>query len=473
MKQTLNLKQQQKLKLTPELQQAIRLLQLSSQELDLEVRAVLESNPLLEYDNTDDLNHIAQNDHIMQNADFTQSADFTQNDHFIQNDIVNFTAPLQNYAGPEYEYERKSEEDTLKQHLLWQINFGSFSMQERLIANILIDAISDDGYLCCSLEEMCDTLKAQESREFAMADIEAVLFKIQQFEPLGVAARDLRECLGIQLNNLSPKTPGLFEAKKLVQDFLPLLGAKNYKALSSELKLPQTHLKSVIRLITKLDPRPGQRLNVIKRSECIIPDLILRKKNGSFVVELNMDVMPKIRINSDYSILLNVDTQPKMLYLRRHLKEAQWFLKGLKSRYSTLLKVANCIVQQQNAFLEKGEEFMQGLSLQTVAKITHLHESTISRVTTHKYLETHRGTFELKHFFSAQIQTEKGDTHATTAVRAVIKKIIQEECRLNPFSDEQIREILLSKNMPLSRRTISKYRESMHILSSKKRHQAQ
>lgn len=450
MKQTLTLKPQQRLNMTPQLQQAIRLLQLSAQELDIEIQTIVETNPLLEIDHSEQLNHHLNN---------------------YPNDSQSFNDQQQGYQEYQNEYQnQKAIETTLQQHLLWQINFSAFSSTERLIANTLIDAISEDGYLSCNLEEIQDTLRIQSLGEFAMAEIESVLHKIQQFEPLGIAARQLSECLYIQLNHLPPNTSWLTQAKQLVRSHLPLLGSKNYPSLCSILNVSQQNLKRVIDLITKLDPKPGQQIHLSKRSECIIPDLLLKKKNGKFVVELNMDTIPKLRINTNYaSLLKSVGTEQETLFFRQHLKEAKWFLKGLENRYSTLLKVANCMVTQQSRFLSLGEEFMQGLSLEAIAKMTNLHESTISRVTTHKYIHTHRGTFELKHFFSTQIQADTGETYSTTSIKAMIKKLIREEASHAPLSDEQIKELLLNKKIPLSRRTVSKYREAMQIPSSKKR----
>lgn len=453
MKQSFELKQQQKLKLTPQLQQAIRLLQLSSQELNMEVQAMLEANPLLELDNTVDLQEMSLKSQCLDDA------------------ITDYDTP--DHDSPNLEYEtQKPEEPSLQALLLWQINLSGFSNKERLIANAIIDAISEDGYLSCHLQEIQDTLQAQESGEFAMLDIETVLLKIQQFEPLGVGARHLGECLGIQLNSLSPKTPWLLQAKHLVTEHLALLSTKDYSELCSSLQISKNDLKGVIRLITKLDPRPGRQIsNQIKGTECIIPDLILKKKKEGFVVELNMEVIPKVRLNVDYMLALKgVSTDQKGgTFYKQHLKEAQWFIQGLKKRYSTLLKVVNCIIKKQNDFLEQGAEFMQGLSLQDVARLTDLHESTISRITTHKYLHTHRGTFELKHFFSHQVKAEDGALYAATAIKAMIKKIIENESPLYPFSDEEIREMLLKKHIALSRRTITKYREAMRIQSSKQR----
>lgn len=459
MKQSFELKQQQKLKITPQLQQAIRLLQLSSQELSMEVQAMLEANPLLELDNTDDLQEMSLQSPCL-------------DDDIPDHETSNQDSSDHHSATLEYETQ-KPEEPSLQECLLWQINLSGFSSKERLIANAIIDAISEDGYLSCHLEEIQDTLQAQESGEFAMADIETVLFKIQQFEPLGVGARNLSECLGIQLNSLPPKTPWLLQAKHLVNSELPLLGIKDYPGLCSALQITKNDLKGVIRLITKLDPRPGRQIHThVKSTECIIPDLILKKKKEGFVVELNMEVVPKIRLNMDYALALksvSTDREGGTFY-KQHLKEAQWFIQGLKKRYSTLLKVANCIIKKQSDFLERGEEFMQGLSLQDIASLTDLHESTISRVTTNKYLHTHRGSFELKHFFSTEVKTEDGALHAATAIKAMIKKIIENESSVNPLSDEAIREILLKKNIALSRRTITKYREAMRIQPSKQRH---
>lgn len=464
MKQTLDLhlKQQVKLKLTPKLQQAIRLLQLSAQELDVEVGSMLEANPLLELDNSDSLQEM---------TDFLDQSHMNYEKQYegqYERQYEGLNYPKQN---PEIQ---KTEEMTLRQHLLWQSYFKGFSSNERLIANVIIDAISEEGYLSCHLEEIQDTLKTQGLSEFAaMTNIEAVLFKIQEFDPIGVAARNLSECLSIQLNHLPKETPWLSGAKKLArnQNHLVLLGEKNYKALSSLLQIQRTKLKGVIRLITKLNPKPGLLISQSKNSEYIVPDLILRKKNEEFIVELNMSAIPKLRFNADYiTKLKSVGTERETLYYQQQFKEAQWFLKGIKNRYKTLLRVASCIIKQQTAFLEQGEEFMQGLSLQTVANMTKLHESTISRITSKKYIYTERGVFELKHFFSAKITSEDGESRSTSAIRAMIKKIIEEESQLNPLSDEQIRKILLSQNVTLTRRTISKYREAMRIQSSNKRH---
>lgn len=531
MKPSLHLKQQQKLKLSRQLQQNIRLLQLSSRELEQEVQIMLETNPLLELDNSDDLQektletqlhnekynekYDEQYDENCQKKDtlsdtnaitdtssitnsitssisetvetpFETAIDFSEFSAISDEGRLDFSASLDPSQEKDFfcpsALARGVEEKTLKQHLLWQMQTSLFSKSERLIANALIDAISEDGYLGCHLEEIQDTLHIQESCEFAMADIEAVLFKIQEFEPLGVAARHLSECLSLQLNHLPKETAWLLESKKLVNAYLDLLALKNYSALCSKLKISKSSLKDVILLITKLDPKPGRQMGVGKGSEYIIPDLILTKKNGSFVVKLNMDTIPKLRLNRDYTGLAgftrrslgeggkSVDTARETQFFNEHRKEAEWFLKGLKNRYSTLLKVADCIVKKQTSFFSQGAEYMQGLSLQDLAEMTNLHESTISRVTNHKYLATPRGVFELKHFFSPEILSENGQAHATMAIRAMIKKIIEAELPSKPLSDEQIRILLKNQNISLSRRTISKYRQLMRIQSSTERY---
>lgn len=431
MKTSQDLKQQQKLKLTPQLQQTLRLLAFSSQELDQEIQEILDINPLIEYEYVDDL-------------------------------------PEKEAADP---YQNVAEESSLKQHLLWQMELCAFSEKERSIAITLIDAISEEGYLSCLLEEVQESLTAQGQREIALSEIEAVLSSLQQWEPTGVGARSLSECLMIQLNALPPSTPHLETTKQLVMHHLPSLGKRNLTKLRDLMKLSQPDLEGSLGLLWQCDPKPGRKLSPIKRSNTIIPDLTVRDKNGNYVVELNMNGVRQLRINTEYAALLKrAGTEQAATSLREHLREAEWFIKGLKNRYATLLKIGSCIVEQQKGFLEKGEAGMKGLILQDIARLTHLHESTVSRAIAQKYLYTPRGVFELKYFFSAEVQTPTGSQSAT-AIRAAIKKLISEESSKQPLSDAGIAKALAKLGLSVARRTITKYREALRIPSSQERRQ--
>jgi RNA polymerase sigma-54 factor len=469
------------LHMNPQLQQAIRLLQLSNQALDLEIQSILESNPLLEYENREPMTE--------SDLDSSQTVDFKDEPYSayqLDTNPNNFEpssddSHLEDYLNTSL----KSCEHSLQQHLLWQLEVAPFTQNERLIANAIVDVISEDGYCTCTLGEICDTLKIQESLLVNEVEIEQVLLKIQQFDPLGVGARNLSECLSLQINALPDSTLYLPSLKKLASHHLDSLAKRDYPFLKSALKLNEAQLKTVIQKITQLNPNPGRQITPPKKSDYIIPDLIVRKKKNNFVVELNKKAMPKLRINSEYLHLMKKETLIKSKttkkdlkssnsrkdnhFFKEHLKEAQWFLKSLNNRFLTLLKVGNCIVEKQQAFLENGEEYMQGLLLQDIAEKTNLHESTVSRITTQKYIDTPRGIFELKYFFSKPLTSPLGKTFSTTAIRATVKKLIQSEPVETPYSDEKIKTLLSDRGIKISRRTISKYRDSLKIPSSHER----
>lgn len=433
MRSTLQLGLNQQLTMTPQLQQAIKLLQMSSLELELEIQTILESNLLLEPIEPSDTEVIESWD---------RNPSDKKGEFLLQ----------------------KSADITLKEHLYWQMELAHFSEKDKMIATTLIDAISEDGYLLCPLSEIEESLSFQAT----LNEIQTILCCIQQFEPLGVGARNLSECLNIQLNSLPIATPWITELKLLVSEHLEILAKKDYVCLKDKLNLNNTDLKEIIKILTSLNPKPGTELST-KKSEYIIPDVIAWKKNEQRVIELNSRFMPKLRINTNYADLIQQKTEGNIQLFKEHLKEAKWFLKGLQTRNETLLKVANCILTEQKDFLDFGEEKMKPLSLQDVADKTNLHESTISRITTKKYILTPRGIFELKYFFSNAITSPKGKEASTTAIRAFIKKIIAEETSQAPFSDHKIRELLLERGISIARRTVTKYREAMRIPSSNER----
>jgi RNA polymerase sigma-54 factor len=335
------------------------------------------------------------------------------------------------------------------------------------IALALIDGLSDDGYLSVSLEDILESL--DESLEVEEDEVVAVLHRLQQFEPTGVFAQDLQDCLLLQLKQLPENTLWLTEAKVVIGQHIALLGSKDYAQVMRKTKLSEDNLKEVLRLIQALTPRPGE-LIVSEQSEYVIPDVIVRKVKEGWRVELNPEIAPKLRVNSDYaSLVKRADNSPDNAYLKDNLQEARWFIKSLLSRNDTLLKVATKIVEFQEEFFEIGDEGMKPLVLHDIAEAVEMHESTISRVTTQKFMHTPRGIFELKYFFSSHVSTDSGGECSSTAIRAMIRKLIAEESLKKPLSDNKIATILGEKGIQVARRTVAKYREAMMIPPSNER----
>jgi RNA polymerase sigma-54 factor len=360
-----------------------------------------------------------------------------------------------------------SPSQSLRDHLMWQMDLTPFSDTDRAIASGIIDAIDDDGYLTVPLEEI--QLGMEGGNEVGLDEVAAVLHRIQNFDPPGVAARDLRECLLLQLQQLPEETPMLAQAKLLVAEYLPLLGNREYTQLTRRLKLDEPALQAVIDLIQSLNPRPGNSV-ASSQAEYVIPDVIVRKHNGAWRVELNEEAVPRLRINKQYaSLIRRADSSSDNTYLKGQMQEARWFLKSLQSRHETLLKVASCIVERQRGFLEHGEEAMKALVLHDVAEVVGMHESTISRVTTKKYMWTPRGIYELKYFFSSHVSTAAGGECSSTAIRALIKKLVAAENQRKPLSDSKIASILCEQGINVARRTVAKYREAMAIPPSNER----
>ncbi len=333
----------------------------------------------------------------------------------------------------------------------------------------IIDAIDESGYLTVDLEDIRQAVLADDRDEVEMDEIEAVLKRLQHFDPIGVASRSVQECLLIQLAQYSPQTPWLNEARTILQEHMDLLGNRDYRTLARKMQLKEGELKEAIDLIQHLDPRPGNSV-IQSESQYVIPDVAVSKRNGKWVVELNPDAMPRIRINDTYAAMArNVRNSSDSQFIRSHLQEAKWFIKSLESRNETLLKVANCIVQQQQDFFEYGEEAMKPMVLNDVAEAVEMHESTISRVTTQKFMHTPRGIFELKYFFSSHVNTDNGGECSSTAIRALIKKLVAAENPAKPLSDSKIADLLIDQGIMVARRTIAKYRESLSIPPSSQR----
>ncbi|MCK5876248.1 MAG: RNA polymerase factor sigma-54 [Candidatus Marithrix sp.] len=474
MKQSLQLRLGQQITMTPQLQQAIRLLQLSTLELQLEVQQVLESNIMLEpiedeYD--EDFSEEEENsdasDTLAEDIPTELEADSEWDDIYDGNATNLALNNREDINSKDFLLEQGSTAESLQEHLYWQLDLTPFTEIDRAIATTIIDGIDDDGYLQTSFEDIIKSLG--KGNRVTDKDIKTVLRRIQHFDPLGVGSRNLSECLMLQLAECEPDTPWLREARILTRRHLSLLGAHDYVKLIRRMEIGKDELRKVIELIQSLNPRPGSIINN-QQTNYITPDVYVKKLKNKWQVDLNPDISPKIRINSQYASLVkqknaNIDLSS----LKSHLQEARWFIKSLKSRQDTLLRVANCIVQRQAGFLDYGEEAMKPLVLHDIATELEMHESTVSRVTTQKYLHTPRGIFELKYFFSSHVSTDKGGECSSTAIRAMIKKLIAGENTTKPFSDNKIANLLSEMGIRVARRTVAKYREAMVIPPSNER----
>ncbi|WP_033416856.1 RNA polymerase factor sigma-54 [Hahella ganghwensis] len=493
MKTSLQLKLGQQLTMTPQLQQAIKLLQLSTLDLQQEIQQALESNPMLEVNEDEEPHSNPQNDEITERlvanakeaaTDTSASEDpsYSEDDNWndsIPNDLPVDTAWDDVYQGSntsysgtddEFDFEsRNSKGETLQDHLLWQLNLTPMSDTDRVIAIAIIDAVNQDGYLTQTDEEIHSGLETEGEEGIELDEVQAVLKRVQQFDPPGVATNSLQECLLNQLNQLPKDTPWLGQAKLVVSHYINLLGNRDYAQLMRRSRLKEEDLRQVLKLIQGLHPKPGQSIQE-SETEYVVPDVVVRKANGRWLVELNPEISPRIRVNPGYaSLVKRADSSADNTYLRDQLQEARWFIKSLQSRNETLLKVATQIVEHQQGFLDYGEEAMKPLVLHDIAEAVEMHESTISRVTTQKYMHTPRGVFELKYFFSSHVSTESGGECSSTAIRAIIKKLVAAESPKKPLSDSKIAALLGEQGINVARRTIAKYREALSIPPSNER----
>jgi RNA polymerase sigma-54 factor len=531
MKPALTLKLGQQLRMTPQLQHAIRLLQLSSLDLQQEIQEALDSNLMLEEvstsddqesveptsldppdDNFTDAEDAAYDTNTADAGTDAEATDLAEEppppDPEIDGDAIPDTleqistetmgtgtaetvaddlpvdsvwedvfdeAPLPaSYTAPsesddDYLDNRNTVEVSLQSHLMEQVSLLSLSDLDQIIAFTILDGLDTNGVLTITCEDILESIP--EEYEAEADEVEAVLHLIQHLDPLGVAARDLRECLLIQLKHLPDKTPWRREAIEVANHYLSSLANRDYAFLLRKTRLKEPELKQCVALITSLDPRPGADFST-NETEYIDPEVIVTKQNNRWVVELNPKSAPKIRVNTEYQGLIRrADNSNDNNYLKGHLQEARWFIKSLQQRNDTLLKVATKIVEYQRGFLEYGEQAMKPLVLHDIAKAVDLHESTISRVTTQKYMHTPLGVFELKYFFSSHVSTHTGGEVSSTAIRALIKELIADESQKKPLSDSKIAKLLAEQDIKVARRTVAKYRESMMIPPSNERKQ--
>lgn len=508
MKTSLQLKLGQSLTMTPQLQQAIRLLQLSAVELQQEIQQILDSNLMLEQEDPPPEEESLPRDNLPEEAaafetadnDWEEATEFNSRDPLDNQDIpdempvdTQWDDIYQNATGTgsantstgdhdddNWLETRNAASESLQDHLLWQLNLTPMSDRDRVIAMAIIDAVEPSGMLNQSLQELFEGLSARwqdqtEKQELSTDEqleedeVKAVLHRIQQFDPPGVAAQDLRDCLLIQLSQLPEHTPWLSDAREIVSDHLALLGAHDYKTLIRKSGIREHTLKEAIKLIQSLNPTPGSGMESAS-TEYVTPDVYVYQKDGRWRVELNPVNAPRLRINQQYSSLIRrADNGRDNTLLKEHLQEARWFIKSLESRNETLLKVASAIVSHQRQFLEYGEEAMKPLVLQEIATKVEMHESTVSRVTAQKYMHTPQGLYELKYFFSSHVATADGGECSSTAIRALIKKLVVAENPQKPLSDSKIAELMAAQGIHVARRTIAKYREAMHIAPSSER----
>lgn len=478
MKQSLQLRVSQQLAMTPQLQQAIRLLQLSTLELQQEIQLALETNPLLEQE------ELGSETDSIDSLNTTDGSEIDTKDALENNDMPDelpldadwdeiYTAGTPSGTSNDYSFDelpvyQGETTQTLQDYLTWQSDLTPFTDTDRAIATAIIDSIDDSGYLTTSISDIHEGI---DNPEITLEEVIAVLKRIQHFDPLGVAAQDLKECLLIQLSLYPKETGRLQEARLIISNHIDLLANRDFRQLSKLTRLKEDALKTAIDLILTLNPKPGQSINT-GESEYVIPDVLVKKIAGHWQVELNTDSIPKLSINNHYASMANSsasddDTQ----YIRSHLQDAKWLIKSLESRHETLLKVATCIVEQQQEFFELGEEHMKPMILADIAYQVDMHESTISRVTTQKFLHSPRGIFELKYFFSSHVSTDTGGEASSTAIRALVKKLVAAENPAKPLSDSKLTSMLEEQGIQVARRTVAKYRESLSIPPSNQRKQ--
>jgi RNA polymerase sigma-54 factor len=445
--------------MTPQLQQAIRLLQLPVLDLSAQIQDALEENIMLEMEDLPDVPET--NGESTAEIETIRAEDSWQSrsEQMIQDGGWNGEGrPVADFADESGQ--------TLREHLLWQLEIEDFTARQALIGEAIIDAINDDGYLTMPLDEVATYLDKETN--VSVAEVEETLRKVQRLDPIGVAARSVSECLVLQLSQLDADTPGLALAIALAQDHLDLVASRDYGELRRCLRTSEEDLQDALALVRSCNPKPGLAVSPAS-TEYVIPDVFVRRIDNRWQVEISSSGIPRLSVNQQYARLLRGSGDHAVL--RTQLQEARWLIRSLEIRNETLMKVATCIVSRQTDFLEQGEEAMKPMVLRDVAEEIGMHESTISRVTTNKYMHTPRGVFEFKYFFSSHLSSADGEDQSSTSVRAKIRKLIGAENPAKPLSDSKIANLLAAEGISVARRTVAKYREAMNIASSSERRQ--
>lgn len=467
MKHSLQLKLGQHLTLTPQLQQSIRLLQLSTLELNQELEQMLQDNPLLEREEEDEAGHAAEAPAHTAEAE-AQSTETPPPD---SSESEPATA-LDDADWNDYSAAGGDDEDgdytqgsiagsTLREHLLEQLIVSPLTLRDRTLVAALIDDLDDSGFLSQPLADITASLQA-EIEELEPEEVETALKHLQNMDPTGVGARNLAECLTLQLRALPPDTPARDAAMRLASHYLDLLAARDVGKLKKTLGIDDATLRAARSLILSLNPRPGAAFGA-DETRYVVPDVQVRKLKGMWIASLNADAMPRLRVNRVYADILARHREGGGSQLASQLQEARWLIKNVQQRFDTILRVSQAIVDRQKHFFEHGEVAMRPLVLREIADAVDLHESTISRVTTQKYMMTPRGLYELKYFFGSHVATDNGGACSSTAIRALIKQLIAAENGKKPLSDGQLAEVLGQQGIVVARRTVAKYRESLQI----------
>ena len=471
LKPSLQLKLGQQLTMTPQLQQAIRLLQLPALELQAHIRELLETNVMLEpvedteATGTFDAIETTVPQEIPERA--SENTVEVLDENWGEQTVGPSETPWNSDDDDRQQEFADSSGQSLQEHLLWQLELAKLEPRELAIARAIVDAINDDGYLTESLEAISQTLKPE--IEADPAEIERVLVLVQSLDPAGVGARSVGECIELQLRQLDPSTPGLALAIQIAKHHLELVAERELSLLRRELRATEEELAEALALVRSCHPRPGATVSA-GSPEYVVPDVFVRRTEHGWAVEINSATLPRVRLNHSYASLIGRNASHASM--RAQLQEARWLLKSLEIRNETLIKVAKSIVERQTAFLEHGEEYMRPMILKDIAEAVNMHESTISRVTSGKYMHTPRGVFELRYFFSSQVEGADGSGTSSTAIRAKIRKLVRDEDAENPLSDGRIAELLSAEGIPVARRTIAKYREAMGIAPSNERRRA-
>ncbi len=472
LKPSLQLKLGQTLTMTPQLQQAIRLLQLPALELQAHIRELLESNVMLEPVEEGEGTGVFETPETPQTAAPAEVVPERQTENTVEvvdegwgeQSVGTSEAPWQSDDDDRQQEFADDTGQSLQDHLVWQLEMAKLEPRELGIARAIADAVSEDGYLTESLEEIGKTLQPEIVAE--PGEIEKVLAFVQSLDPPGVAARSVGECIELQLKQLDADTPGLELALQIARHHLELVADRELSLLRRELRATDDELAAALALVKSCHPRPGATVSS-GSADYVVPDVFVRRTDHGWAVEINAATLPRVRLNQGYASLIGRNASHASM--RAQLQEARWLLKSLEIRNETLMKVARSIVERQTAFLEHGEEHMRPMILKDIAEAVAMHESTISRVTSGKYMHTPRGVFELRYFFSSQVEGADGSGTSSTAIRAKIKKLVKEENGETPLSDGRIAELLSGEGIPVARRTVAKYREAMGIAPSNER----
>ena len=459
LKPTLQLKLGQSLTMTPQLQQAIRLLQLPVLDLNAQIQDALEENIMLEMEDLPDVPQTS--------ADTTAEVETLQaEDNWQQQSADRIQDGGWNGEGRPISDFADESGKTLREHLLWQLEMEHFTPRQAVIGEAIVDSINDDGYLEEELDEIMSGLDTAPG--FTLDEVKESLTLVQRLDPVGIGARSISECIILQLRQLDATTPGLELAVELAQNHLDLIASQSLGEMRRDLRTTEEDLHDALALIKGCNPKPGLAVSPAA-TEYVIPDVFVRKIDGRWQVEISATGVPRLSVNQQYARLLRGSGDHAVL--RSQLQEARWLIRSLEIRNETLMKVATCIVTRQTAFLEHGDEAMKPMVLRDVAEEIGMHESTISRVTTNKYMHTPRGVFEFKYFFSSHLSSADGEDQSSTSVRAKIRKLIGAENPGKPLSDSKIANILAEEGITVARRTVAKYREAMNIPSSSERRQ--